>query len=605
MARLVIRLLALSAVLVGLLALVMPGHALAARRLTDTPVPSATPYPTYTPAPAGTPYPTATALPVRGQVQLSSSSGMDGSALIAAASGFSPGVALSLTWDGVELATATTDGDGYSRLNFRVPRDATQGPHEVRVRGPHHESATALYQVAQTYRPTLTLAAAQVTQGKAISALGAGFAPGTAITFYLDSIAATNVLGTANADASGNAQYDLAITAQTTARSHRLIAASDDPALRAYAFVSVQAPPPVCGGISIPLPFVDPLCIDAVGFLTTTLSNAATGAASAVGAQVAPALISQPDYTQNGPLAAAFDTVQSLARDLFGVLFLAGVLTWYVRRMGLGSPGDAGIQIVEAAFGLALVQFLPTLLSLSVDAANGLSSAILGDPTHEGGVIIASLVTHLAPPALVGGLTALPLLLIVLTGVVLAALTFLLLIIITRDIGIVYGAAVFVAAPLCVVCGITPLTRGVATAWARLWISLTLWGVWYALALVVVRAELDTFVTQGGLDALAGALAGLLVIYGAPKLGDALIGGGATRALGIGQVPLLSTVIGTATGMATAGSIRGIGDTVAAGGGGATPATAVGSSAATATGDSSASAASPGGSWGPINGAGV
>jgi len=563
----VARLLTLAATLICLLSVATPMRAFAAAP-TDTPMPTAAPYPTYTPAPSATPYPTpttaptATALPLQGQVLLSSSSGMGNSALIAAASGFSPDAALSLTWDGGALATATTDGDGYARLNVRVPRDAAQGPHEVRVRGPHHEAATALYQVAQTYRPTVTLAAAQVAQGKAISALGAGFEPGTAVTFYLDSLAPTDSLGTANADASGNAQYDLAIAMHTRVGSHRLIAASDDPALQAYTFLTVQAPPPSCGGLSIPLPFVDPLCIDPIGFLTTTLSNAATGAASAVGAQVAPALIQQPDYTQNGPLAAAFETVQSLARDLFTVLFLAGVLTWYVRRLGLGSPGDAGVQIVEAAFGLALVQFLPTLLSLSVGAANGLSGAILGDPTHEGGVIITSLVTHLVPAALVGGLTALPLLLVVLVGVILAALVLLLLIIITRDIGIVYGAAVFVAAPLCIICGITPLTRGVATAWARLWISLTLWGVWYALALVVVRAELDTFVTQGGLDALAGALAGLLVIYGAPKLGDALIGGGATRALGIGQAPLLSTAIGTATGMATAGSIRGIGDAV-------------------------------------------
>jgi len=144
----------------------------------------------------------------------------------------------------------------------------------------------------------------------------------------------------------------------------------------------------------------------------------------------------------------------------------------------------------------------------------------------------------------------------VITGAILVFLVLLLLIIITRDIGITYGAAVFVAAPLCIVCGVTPLTRGVAFAWARLWFSLTLWGVWYALALVVVRAELATFAVHHGLPSLAGALAGILVVYGAPKLGDALIGGGATRALGIGHVPLLSTAIGAATGMAVGGGVR-------------------------------------------------
>jgi len=37
------------------------------------------------------------------------------------------------------------------------------------------------------------------------------------------------------------------------------------------------------------------------------------------------------------------------------------------------------------------------------------------------------------------------------------------------------------------VCMATPLTRGVAKAWARLWFSLTLWGVAYAFALEAVN----------------------------------------------------------------------------------------------------------------------
>jgi len=44
------------------------------------------------------------------------------------------------------------------------------------------------------------------------------------------------------------------------------------------------------------------------------------------------------------------------------------------------------------------------------------------------------------------------------------------------------------------------------------------------------------------------------VLYGAPRLGDALLGGGASRALGIGNVPLLGTAARAGLAAATAGA---------------------------------------------------
>lgn len=621
MARvMIVRLVALSAGVVVLLTLARPLHALATSP-TDTPVPTSTPYPTYTPAATQTPYPTstavplptlvptATAVPLRGALQLSSSTGMGGSSLIASASNFSPHADLTLYWDGALFVHGTTDGAGFTRLDFHVPHDAMQGPHEVRVYGPQQEEATALYQVAQTYRPALTLSAPQVAQGKTLSVSASGVEPGQLVTFYLDRITTADALGSADADASGNAGRDVTIDAGTALGTHRLIAAASTPDLRAYAFMDVQAPPASCGGLSIPLPFVAPLCIDPIGFLTHSISGAATGAAAHIGAQIAPALIEQPDYATNDALMTAFSTVQGFARDLFGILFLAGILTWYVRRLGLGSPGDVGTQIVEAAFGLALVEFLPTLLSLSIGAANALSRAILSDPNHQARDAITRLIGALVTTGLISSVAGFPLLLIVLVGALVAFLVLLLLIIITRDIGIIYGAAVFIAAPLCVVCGITPLTRGVAFAWARLWISLTLWGVWYALAFVVVEAELSTFVQRGALDALVGALAGVLVIYGAPKLGDALIGGGAARALGIGHMPLLSTVIGAAVGSATGNALGGIAAAAQGGGGGGGAVTPAATPGMSVTEIGAASQLTDGGvidgSWGLLDEAGV
>jgi len=66
-----------------------------------------------------------------------------------------------------------------------------------------------------------------------------------------------------------------------------------------------------------------------------------------------------------------------------------------------------------------------------------------------------------------------------------------------------------------------------------------------------------------GLQSLALALAGAFVLYGAPRLGDALLGGGASRALGIGNVPLL----GTAARAGLAAATGGVGGAAAASGG--------------------------------------
>jgi len=134
------------------------------------------------------------------------------------------------------------------------------------------------------------------------------------------------------------------------------------------------------------------------------------------------------------------------------------------------------------------------------------------------------------------------------------------LIAITRTIGTMYGAAVYLAAPVCAICMVTPLTRGVAVAWARLWFSLTLWGVSYAVALVAVRAMLAVFAHTGGLQSLAAALAGALVLYGAPRLGDAVLGGGASRALGIGHAPLASNAVNMATSAAFGGALGAFGN---------------------------------------------
>jgi len=522
-----------------------------------TPTPVPTPVPTYHPA-----------------LTLSTTQGAAGAALIAVASDFPPTGQVTVYWDGAYLTRGTTDDGGYLSLRTAVPHDAADGPHEVRAVGPSQTTAGAAFTVATppapTYHPhvALSLTHARAALGTVLTADVTGFAPNQDVTLAWDHVGGTAV-GAHAVDAAGDTSFDIVLGVDPTPNvgTHRLYAAGAHPTLSTSASFTVDPPPPpppACGGLGFTVPFINwAVCLDPFGTLGSWLAHGATAGADAIGRQVATDLTTQQDYTRIAELQPVFGTMQQLARDLFGLLFVAGATAWYARRLGLGPGGEAATQMVEGGLGLALTLSLPNLMHLYIVAVNDASGQILADPDNQGGATIGLLVTRLISGDLITVIGVNPVFLGVIAGFVVAFFALLVLIAITRTIGTMYGAAVYMAAPVCAICMVTPLTRSVAVAWARLWFSLTLWGVSYAVALVAVRAMLAVFAHTGGLQSLAAALAGGLVLYGAPRLGDALLGGGASRALGIGNVPML----GTAARMGLAAATAGAGGTAVASGG--------------------------------------
>jgi len=530
---------------------------------------AASPPPTPPPPPAPTATPT-----YHPTLQLSATGGAAGAALIAVADGFPPTGQVTVYWDGAYLTRGTTDDSGYVDLRTAVPHDAADGPHEVRAVGPRHTTAGAAFTVATppapVYHPhvTLSLAHAQATRGTVLTADLSGFAPNQDVTLAWDRVGGT-VIAAHAADANGDTSFDIVLGIDPTpgVGTHRLYASGSHPTLSTSASFTVDPPPPpppACGGVGFTVPFINwAVCLDPFGTLGSWLAHGATAGADAIGRQVATDLTTQQDYTRIAELQPVFGTMQQLARDLFGLLFVAGATAWYARRLGLGPGGEAATQMVEGGLGLALTLSLPNLMHLYIVAVNAASGQILADPNNQGGATIGLLVTRLISGDLVSVITVNPVFMGVIAGFVVVFFALLVLIAITRTIGTMYGAAVYMATPVCAICMVTPLTRSVAAAWARLWFSLTLWGVSYAVALVAVRAMLAVFAHTGGLQSLAAALAGGLVLYGAPRLGDALLGGGASRALGIGNVPML----GTAARMGLAAATGGAAGTVVASGG--------------------------------------
>jgi len=413
---------------------------------TPTPVATPTPYPTYTPAPA----PTATHHPT---LALSASQGMPATPLVVVGSDFPDG-AVTLYWDGAYLARGTS-GDAYIHIDTTVPATGggtALGPHELRAVGPNRTSASVFFTIAQTLHPKVTLSpthSAAVT-GTVVTVDASGFAPNQTVAFAWDRVGGTRMFSHGNvADENGDTSIDLILGRDPTpgVGTHRLYAWGTGPTLSASASFTVDPPPPACGGLlHFTVPWINwNVCLDPI----RRPHHLAPGRSHRRGQRRRRARRQGSDHAAglhaDTQLQPAFTTMQQLARDLFGVLFLAGATTWYARRLGLGPGGEAATQLVEGGLGLAVTTALPWLLHLYIVAVNDASGMILADPNNQGGAAIGALAGHLVNVALLSALTGDPIFLVVVVGFVVLFFVLLVLIAITRTIGTIYGAAVYLS----------------------------------------------------------------------------------------------------------------------------------------------------------------
>jgi len=530
---------------------------------TETPPATQTPYPTQTPAATYTPYPSPT-VTHRPTLQLSASQGMPGATLIAVGSDFPDGGLVTLSWDGAYLARGTTDESGDVSITMKVPSEgagAALGPHEIHAVGPNRTAATALFTVAQMYHPALalTLSHASATTGTVVTANTSGFAPGQTITFSWDRIGGTSVFAHGSvADDNGDTSADIILGIDPTpgVGTHRLYASGTTPTLSTSASFTVDPPPPACGGWGATVPWINwSVCLDPIGAVAGWLKDGAAKAGTAVGSQVASALVEQKDYTAVDQLKKPLGTTQMLAQFVFGVLFTVGITTWYYTRLGGAPAEEAVLQVVEGAAGFIMATGFPTFAGVYIAAVNWAGTQILANPGTDGGAIIGSALTALTSTKTLLEFAAFPPLVAIIGLFVVGALALLILIMVTRTILTMFGSVLYLAAPLALVCAATALTRGVARAWAGLWFSTTLVGVAYALALVAVRAMLTMLggdpAYNDGLGLLVQGVAAIMVIYGAPRLCAYLVGRGGLSALGYGHTPGLRTALNLAMSAAT------------------------------------------------------
>ena len=262
-------------------------------------------------------------------------------------------------------------------------------------------------------------------------------------------------------------------------------------------------------------------------------------------------------YTPNIPHEASwaglrtFQTnLRELAATVFAGLLLFGMFARYLEQLGRGDFAQLTSPLRRGVVVTGLIAGYPTLMEWVFTLVNGAAGVIngIGLSSHES-----------AGQAVRGAIYSLHTLLSV-QGVLdavlmLAAYVVTLLAVIVREFGLGILGGLYIVGPLCVACYVSPYVEGIATWWAKTFITLTLWPLGYAVALKLIQimfAGGGPMSEMGGLSAALGAFGLVLVLYKMP----AILGGilGAAGAV-LGSVATSTTDAGIGAAMAAARAV--------------------------------------------------
>jgi len=259
-------------------------------------------------------------------------------------------------------------------------------------------------------------------------------------------------------------------------------------------------------------------------------------------------------YTPNIPQEASwaglrtFQTnLRELAATVFAGLLLFGMFARYLEQLGRGDFAQLTSPLRRGVVVTGLIAGYPTLMEWVFTLVNGAAGVIngIGLSSHES-----------AWQAVRGAIYSLHTLLSVQgvldAALMLAAYVVTLLAVVVREFGLGILGGLYIVGPLCVACYVSPYVEGIATWWAKTFITLSLWPIGYAVALKLIQimfAGGGPMSEMGGLSAALGAFGLVLVLYKMP----AILGGvlGAAGAV-LGGVATSTTDAGIGAAMAAA-----------------------------------------------------
>jgi len=230
-------------------------------------------------------------------------------------------------------------------------------------------------------------------------------------------------------------------------------------------------------------------------------------------------LTATPDYTNRGawgPLNVLQDDLRAAANYLFGTLVLLGAFWSFFPAWWRGSARDAVMIVWYAALAAGVVNGLPVILHVGFLVSNALTTTVLqsnADSTALGQAFSGAL----------GGLRG-TLGLTVFGPIMLTVAAILVVLIgITRLVGLELLSALYALAPLAIISMVWAPTRGAAVAWLRAYINLSLWGPCYALTIKIAAVMLAGLGYTGILQMLLG-VASIVALGSAPLLANILTG---------------------------------------------------------------------------------
>jgi len=422
-----------------------------------------------------------------------------------------------------------------------------------------------------THKPALALSATSGLTTTAIVAAGSDFPPNTALTLYWDNDA--HALATSETDDAGHARLDVTIPADAPTGGHeiRAVGANHTSAIALFTVVAGQgyqdsrgsAPHYCLGGLIQWCPDLGGLAVAVFGAIGGALNGLVVGLFSPIEhnvsdewtAMVAPFAhdltyhpnIADPHVLQWDGLRRFQSALQQLAGVLFFGFLIVGVFARYLEQLGVGDFTQLTSPLRRGVVVTGLILGYPQLMSFGFVALNVATDTINSFPLAQGesawtAIRGAILAVHTAL-----SFTGILDVLVMIVGWIIVVLS-----VVVRMFGEGILGGLYIVGPLALALFVSPYFDTIAKSWARLFISIALWPVGYAVALKLIAlmfAAGGPMSEFGGFSAALGALGLTLLLYKMPAVVGGLVGGaGAT--IGAVASSVTDVGIGTAVGAA-------------------------------------------------------
>ncbi len=418
-----------------------------------------------------------------------------------------------------------------------------------------------------THKPALTLSATSGITGTTVRADASDFPPHTAVTLYWDK--GTAVLATDQTDEGGAASLDVTIPADATPGGHNIRAVGANRTSAVALFTVQQQGAPLgnathyCTGLLNWCPDLGGFVGTIFGTIGTWLNDLVVGLFSPIEhnvsdewtAMVAPFAhdltyhpnIADPNVLQWDGLRRFQHSLQELAGVLFFGFLIVGVFARYLEQLGVGDFTQLTSPLRRAVVVTGLILGYPQLTSFGFVALNAATDTINNFPLAQGESAWTAIRGAILAVQTAFSFTGILDVIVMIVGWIIVVLS-----VVVRMFGEGILGGLYIVGPLALALFVAPYFDTIAKSWARIFISIALWPVGYAVALKLIAlmfAAGGPMSEFGGFSAALGALGLTLLLYKMPAIVGGFVGGaGAT--IGAVASSVTDMGIGTAVGAA-------------------------------------------------------